>query len=87
VQVTPPIANAMDGIIAATPSEQMKIERMRILISPNKLSTVNTAVATEVKAKANGPVGPDARSPGTLEAGRECYEPDKKPREKLPRGP
>jgi hypothetical protein len=67
VQVTPPIANAMDGIIAATPSEQMKIERMRILISPNKLSTVNTAVATEVKAKANGPVGPDARSPGAFE--------------------
>jgi hypothetical protein len=33
MQMIPPIANAMDGIIAPTPSEQMKIKRMRILIS------------------------------------------------------
>jgi hypothetical protein len=42
--VTPSSANAMDGIIATTPSEQMKIERMHILMSPNKFSAANTAI-------------------------------------------
>ena len=35
MQVTPSSADAMDGIIAANPSVQIKIERIRILISPN----------------------------------------------------
>lgn len=45
MQVTPSTANAMDGRVAATPSEQMKIERTRILISPIKLGTANSVIA------------------------------------------
>ena len=50
MQVTPSIAKAMDGIIAATASEPMKIERMRILISPKKLNTANTAIALAARS-------------------------------------
>ena len=45
MQVTPSSADAMDGIIAANPSEQMEIERIRILISPN-----NTAIALNARS-------------------------------------
>jgi hypothetical protein len=41
----------MDGIIAATPSEQMKIERVRILMSPNKFSTAKAAIALIARSR------------------------------------
>ncbi len=50
MQVTPSSANATEGIIAATPSRQIKIERMRILISPKNLCPDNKATALNARS-------------------------------------
>ncbi len=50
MQVTPPTANAMEGTIAANPSEQMKIERIRMLLSPNKTRTAISAAALSARS-------------------------------------